>query len=72
MMVNSKICHPICGYSNSSGGDIPDHYGSGFSNDIIIIKTDSLGNIQWTKNMGTSGDDGILSNPIEIERRLVF
>ena len=68
MMVTQDKGYLICGYSNSSGGDIPDHYGSGFSNDIVLIKTDSLGNILWSKNMGTSGDDGILSNSIEIER----
>lgn len=67
-MVTQDMGYLICGYSNSSGGDIPGHYGSGFSNDIIIIKTDSLGNIQWSKNMGTSGTDFTLSNPLEIER----
>lgn len=49
MMVTQDKGYLICGYSNSSGGDIPDHYGSGFSNDIVIIKTDSLGNILWSK-----------------------
>lgn len=68
MMVTRDKGYLICGYSNSSGGDIPDHYGSGFSNDIVIIKTDSLGNVLWSKNMGTSGTDFTLSNSLEIER----
>ncbi len=58
----------ICGHSPSSGGDIPGHYGSGFSNDGIVIKTDSMGNVLWSKNLGTSGDDGMAGNPLEIDR----
>ena len=58
----------ITGESLSSGGDIPGHYGDGFSNDGIVIKTDSLGNVLWSKNLGTSGDDGIAGNSLEIDR----
>lgn len=58
----------LCGYSNGSGGDIPGHYGSSFSDDVVVIKTDSMGNILWSKHFGTSGDDSPLSNPIEIDR----
>lgn len=67
-MVTKDKGYLLLGYSNSEGGDVPDHYGTGFSHDIIIIKTDSLGNILWSQNMGTSGDDGVLSNPLEIDR----
>jgi len=67
-MVTKDKGYLLCGYSNAEGGDIPNHYGTGFSDDIIIIKTDSLGNILWSKNLGTSGDDGPISNPLEMDR----
>jgi len=58
----------ISGYSSSSGGDIPYHYGDGFSYDALIMKTDSEGNTEWVKVFGGSSDDSPLGNIIEIKR----
>ena len=57
----------ITGSSYYSGGDIPSHYGV-LSTDIILIKTDSIGNILWLKVLGGSSYDSPLSAPIEITR----
>lgn len=58
----------LTGFTNGSGGDIPFHYGSGFTNDAIIIKTDSLGEILWLKVLGGSGDDLPIGDVVELER----
>jgi len=38
------------------------------STDAIIFKTDSLGNLLWLRNLGGSGYDGIVGNPVEVTR----
>jgi Secretion system C-terminal sorting domain len=51
----------LLGASNDSGEDVPFHLGgSEFEYDWFVVKTDSLGNKQWTKDLGGSGDE--LSN----------
>ncbi len=40
------------GTTNGSDGDVPLHYGGMFSLDWIVIKTDSAGNVQWSKTLG--------------------
>jgi len=61
------------GVSNSSGGDIPFHYeGDMGSTDAIIFKTDSIGNLLWLRNLGGSGYDVPLGDPIEISRGNYF
>ena len=44
--------------SGSSDGDVGVHYGSPFSTDAFIIKTNQHGEIQWTKTLGGTGYDG--------------
>lgn len=59
----------VTGTSKSSGGDIPFHYEGGWATtDAIIFKTDSVGNLLWLKNLGGSGYDGFLGDPVEISR----
>ena len=47
----------ILGSTNGSNDDVPFHYGSYFSTDWLVIKTDSLGNKQWSKDLGGTGDE---------------
>ncbi len=47
----------ILGSSNGSGGDIPSHYGSAFTQDWVVLKTDNLGNKEWSRNLGGSSDE---------------
>jgi hypothetical protein len=58
----------ITGVSSSTGGDIPFHYGASSNYDAVILKTDSIGNLLWLKNLGGSADDSPLGNILEIER----
>ena len=48
----------LVGKSNSSDGDVPDNQGS---YDYWIVKTDNLGNIEWSKSYGGSGSDAAFS-----------
>lgn len=57
----------VTGYSNGSGGDIPFHYGDPLSPDVIILKLNSDGEIQWLKVFGGTFIDAPLANPIEIK-----
>lgn len=56
----------IQGRSRSVGGDIPFHYGDGFTTDAVIIKTDSTGTIEWVKILGGTNNDSPLGNPLEV------
>lgn len=47
----------ILGTSTGDGNDVPVHYGDNWTNDWIVIKTDSFGNKQWCKNIGGSEDE---------------
>jgi len=47
----------IAGYSYSSDGDITGHHGTSSSADFWIVKLNQLGNMQWQKSYGGSGDD---------------
>jgi hypothetical protein len=51
----------MTGYALSGDGDITAHYGLPTTDDVWIVKTDSLGNIQWQKNYGGSHSDGAFS-----------
>lgn len=62
----------ITGKSYSIGGDIPIHYGDGMTSDVIIIKTDSVGEIEWLKVLGGSNVDGPLGDPVEIKPGAYF
>ncbi len=42
----------ILGNSNSSDTDVPFHYGGMFADDWVVLKTDSMGNKQWCKDLG--------------------
>ncbi len=53
----------LFGASNGYGDDIPFHHGtSQFENDWFVIKTDSIGNKQWVKVYGGSGDEDIFGS----------
>jgi len=46
------------GISNGAGGDVPTHYsGSEFDYDWFVVKTDSIGSIQWSKSIGGERDE---------------
>ena len=46
----------IFGNSNGQGGDVPNHYtGSTWDYDWVVIKTDSVGTVQWSKTIGGTG-----------------
>lgn len=46
------------GISNGSGGDVPYHLGPDeFDYDWLVVKTDSLGNKQWVRDLGGSDDE---------------
>lgn len=48
----------LAGYSSSSDGDVSGNYGL---EDVWIIKLDSLGNLEWEKDYGTTNKDYALS-----------
>ncbi len=48
----------MLGATNGSDGDAPNHYGGFYGIDWLVIKTDSVGNRQWSKDLGTSNDEG--------------
>lgn len=48
----------LCGLSNGYGEDVPYHLGPDeFDFDWFIVKTDSLGNKEWTRDLGGSKDE---------------
>ncbi|MFN8308336.1 MAG: T9SS type A sorting domain-containing protein [Chitinophagales bacterium] len=59
----TSVCQaPDGGYyflaqTRSATPDFPIHYGGPFDTDCWLVKTDSLGTIQWQKLLGGSGDD---------------
>lgn len=59
----------VGGSSKSNDGDIPNNYGS---NDAILLKTDSLGNLEWIRNYGGSQEDIISSVITTIDSGYVF
>jgi len=48
----------LLGLTNGSDGDVPFHYGSTWLFDWAVIKTDSAGTVQWSKNMGGTAAEG--------------
>ena len=61
--INSVIKTPDSGYiftgrSFSTDFDITDHLGTSEYSDVIVGKTDSLGNLMWLKSYGSSFSDG--------------
>ena len=75
LMNNVSRCEDggyLIGASSGSGdGDVGIHYGSPFTTDAFIVKTDSLGNIQWTKTLGGTGWEGAFVSGISDNRCLI-
>jgi hypothetical protein len=44
----------LTGTSMGEGGDIPLHYGGTLSTDAVVLKTDSLGELEWVQVLGGS------------------
>ncbi len=59
----------VGGASKSNDGDIPNNYGF---NDAILIKTDSLGNLEWIRNYGGSQEDIISSVITTLDSGYIF
>ena len=57
----------ILGTTNGSDGDVPFHYGGYFSEDWLVIKTDSAGNVQWSRDLGTSYNDGTIGSILAVD-----
>lgn len=45
------------GISNGSGDEVPLHYGTEFNYNWFVVKTDSMGNMQWGKTIGGTGGE---------------
>lgn len=48
----------LLGLSNGFGADVPFHYGGSTTQDWVVLKTDSLGNKQWCKDIGGTDEEG--------------
>ncbi|MCB9020349.1 MAG: hypothetical protein H6546_08470 [Chitinophagales bacterium] len=57
----------LTGTSMGSGGDIPFHYGGTLSTDAVVLKTDSLGELEWVQVLGGSSFDLPRKGTIEIQ-----
>jgi hypothetical protein len=57
----------ILGGTNGSDDDVPFHYGDFFSNDWLVLKTDSLGNLKWSKDLGGTGNEGDAGSILSID-----
>ncbi len=51
----------LVGGTNGAGEDVPFHYGGMFSLDWFVVKTDSMGNKEWSKDLGGTGDESFCS-----------
>jgi hypothetical protein len=47
----------VAGMSHSVNGDVTGHHGDSTTLDYWIVKLNSIGNIQWEKSLGGSGND---------------
>jgi hypothetical protein len=47
----------MLGVTNGSDGDVPFHYGGFYTFDWLVIKTDNTGNLQWSRDIGGTGDE---------------
>lgn len=57
----------ILGSTVGSDGDVPFHYGGAFSEDWLVIKTDSIGHVRWSKDLGGTGEDGGAGSILSID-----
>ncbi|MEI8280544.1 MAG: T9SS type A sorting domain-containing protein [Bacteroidota bacterium] len=52
----------LFGVTNGQDGDSYVHYGGSFSYDWLIIKTDSIGNKEWGKVIGSTNDESSIGS----------
>ena len=45
------------GISNGDSDEVPTHYGTEFNYNWFVVKTDSIGNMQWGKTIGGTGGE---------------
>jgi hypothetical protein len=57
----------LLGNSNGADGDVPFHYGGFFDLDWLVIKIDGSGNVEWSKDLGTVGDETTNGSIIAID-----
>jgi len=60
----------IAGAASSNDGDVSGHHGGQY--DGWVVKTDSIGNLQWQKCLGGSAEDGILRVCLTADGGYVF
>lgn len=57
----------LYGATNGSDGDVPFHYGSTWTFDWIVIKTDRSGQLKWAKNIGGHGDEKFSGSVLSVD-----
>jgi len=57
----------VLGTTVGSDGDVPFHYGGPFSEDWLVLKTDSIGNVQWSRDLGGTDEDGGYGSILSID-----
>jgi len=57
----------MLGTTNYAGGEVTLHYGNEFDYDWWVVKTDSIGNLQWQETLGGTGQENNLGTILSID-----